>query len=64
MVAAKAILAALAVTTFAPAAALAQNGYSFLDAQSSPVHYGVAPVTPAMTCADVAGLATAETTIV
>ncbi|MBV8192519.1 MAG: tannase/feruloyl esterase family alpha/beta hydrolase, partial [Alphaproteobacteria bacterium] len=53
-----------ALTAVAPAAALAQNGYSFLDAQSSPVHYGVAPVTPAMTCADVAGLATAETTIV
>src|SRR5262249_20866131 len=64
MVSAKGVLSTLALTAAAPAMALAQNGYSFLDAESSPVHYSVAPVKPGMTCAQVAGLATAETTIV
>ena len=61
MVGAKSLIAALALT---PAAALAQNGYSFIDSTSSAVHYSVAPAKPAMACAGVAGLATAETTIV
>src|SRR5262249_60474190 len=60
----KSLLTTLALTALAPAAALAQNGYSFLDAASSPVHYGVAPVMPGMACANVASLATAETAIV
>ena len=46
------------------AGALAQNGYSFIDAANSAVRYGVAPAKPAMTCATVTSLATAETTIV
>src|SRR5207244_722034 len=64
MVATKSTLAALALTAIASSAAQGQNGYSFLDAESSPVHYSVAPVKPAMTCANVASLASAETTVV
>lgn len=54
------VLAALALI---PAAAAAQNGYSFIDADKSAVRYGVAPMKPAMSCAAVSGLATADTTI-
>ena len=65
MVGAKGVLAALALSlAFDSAGALAQNGYSFTDAANSAVHYGTAPARPVMTCANVAGLATAETTIV
>ena len=65
MVGAKGVLTALALSpAFVSAGALAQNGYSFSDAANSAVHYGTAPATPVMTCANVAGLATAETTIV
>lgn len=61
---AKRSLAALALSALISTGALAQNGYSFIDAPSSAVHYSVAPAKPAMACAAVAGLATAETTIV
>ena len=65
MVGAKGVLAALALSpAFVSAGALAQNGYSFTDAANSAVHYGAAPAKPAMSCASVASLATAETTIV
>jgi Tannase and feruloyl esterase len=65
MVEAKSIFAALALSlAFVSFAALAQNGYSFTDAANSAVHYGVAPAKPAMSCANVVSLATAETTIV
>jgi hypothetical protein len=64
MVGAKGVLAALALSPLASVAALAQNGYSFTDAASSAVHYSAAPAKPAMACAAVTGLATAETTIV
>src|SRR4029077_13242326 len=65
MVGAKGVLAALALSpAFVSAGALAQNGYSFSEAANSAVHYGAAPATPVMTCANVVNLATAETTIV
>ena len=65
MVGAKGVLAALALSpAFVSAGALAQNGYSFSDAANSAVHYGTAPATPVMTCANAVNLATAETTIV
>ena len=63
MVGAKSVLAALALAPLGAAAALAQNSYSFL-AERSAVRYTVAPAKPVMNCAAVAGLATAETTIV
>src|SRR5262245_20934463 len=46
-----------------PAAALAQNNYSFIDADKSAVRYTVASTKPVMACAAVMGLATPETTI-
>jgi feruloyl esterase len=64
MVGAKGALAALALTPLMSFGALAQNGYSFTDAATSAVRYGMAPARPTMTCAAVPGLATAETTIV
>ena len=64
MVWAKSVLAALTLAALGAAAALAQNSYSFLDAERSAVRYSVAPAKPVMSCAAVAGLATAETTIV
>jgi feruloyl esterase len=65
MVGVKGVLAALALSpAFVSAGALAQNGYSFSEAANSAVRYGTTPATPVMTCANVAGLATAETTIV
>ena len=65
MVATKGILAALALSlAFVSLGAQAQNGYSFTDAANSPVHYSVAPARPAMSCAAVASLGTAETAIV
>jgi len=54
------VLAALALI---PAAAAAQNGYSFIDADKSAVRYSVAPMKAAMSCAAVAGLATSDTTV-
>src|SRR6478735_5684786 len=54
------VLAALALM---PAAAAAQNGYSFIDADKSAVRFGVATVKPGMSCANVASLGTTETTI-
>jgi feruloyl esterase len=54
------VLAALALM---PAAASAQNGYSFLDSAQSPVRYSVASTKPAMPCAAVAHLAWASMTI-
>jgi feruloyl esterase len=47
-----------------PAAAAAQNGYSFIDADKSAVRFGVATVKPGMSCANVTTLGTTETTIV
>jgi hypothetical protein len=65
MVGAKGVLAALALSpALVSAGALAQNGYSFTNADNSAVHYGVAPAKPAMTCAAVSSLATVETTVV
>jgi feruloyl esterase len=64
MVAAKGLLAALALSLLTSGVALAQNGYSFIDSANSALHYSVAPVKPAMTCAMVPTLATADTTIV
>jgi Tannase and feruloyl esterase len=64
MVRAKTVLTALTLGPLFSAAALAQNGYSFLDAERSGVRYSVAPAKPVMSCAAVASLATAETTIV
>jgi feruloyl esterase len=64
MVGAKGVLAALALMPLMSLGALAQNGYSFTEAASSAVRYGVAPAKPAMACATVPSLATAETTIV
>jgi feruloyl esterase len=64
MVAAKSLLAALALTPLASVGALAQNGYSFIDAAGSAIQYSMAPVKPALSCAAVATLATAETTII
>ena len=61
MVAARSIIAALALM---PASALAQNSYSFTNAGESMVRYSVASTQAAMSCASVASLATAETTIV
>lgn len=61
MVAMRGLLAAVALI---PASALAQNSYSFTDAASSTVRYDVAEARPTLSCAAVAGLATAETTIV
>ena len=54
------VLAALALM---PAAAAAQNGYSFIDADKSAVRFNVATVKPALPCVAVAGLATPDTTI-
>src|SRR5271156_6234528 len=54
------VLAALALIA---APALAQNGYSFIDADKSAVHYSVATVKPAMSCEGVAHLSWASMTI-
>ena len=54
------VLAALALM---PAAASAQNGYSFVDSAQSPVRYNVASTRAAMPCAAVAHLAWASMTI-
>jgi hypothetical protein len=54
---------ALAAIALIPGAALAQNTYSFIDAEKSAVHYGVATVRPVMNCESVSSLATADTTI-
>ena len=61
MMSARSIVAALALM---PASALAQNGYSFIDAGESMVRYGVSSTQAAMSCASVPSLATAETTII
>src|SRR5262249_57735758 len=60
MVRAKGVLAALALM---PAAAAAQNTYSFLDADKSAVRYSVATVKPAMACDGVARLSWASMTV-
>jgi hypothetical protein len=54
------VIAALALM---PAAASAQNGYSFIDSAKSPVHYSVANTRAAMPCAAVAHLDWASMTI-
>lgn len=54
------VLAALALM---PATAMAQNGYSFIDADKSAVKYSVAPMKAAMPCAAVPHLAWASMTI-
>jgi len=54
------VLAALALM---PAAASAQNGYSFIDSDKSAVHYSVAPAKAAMSCDGVARLAWASMTV-
>lgn len=61
MIGSRSLLAGLALL---PGTALAQNGYSFTEAATSTVRYGVASAKPAMACAAVAGLATADTTII
>src|SRR5580698_4148599 len=60
MIRTAAVLAALALI---PATAAAQNGYSFIDAEKSAVHYSVAPAKPVMGCAGVARLSWASMTI-
>ncbi len=60
MVRLKGALAALALI---PAAALAQNTYSFIDADKSAVHYNLTPARPTMACAGVAHLAWASMTV-
>jgi Tannase and feruloyl esterase len=60
MVGTRGLLAALALT---PAAALAQNGSSFIDADKSAIHYNIATLRPAMTCEGVTRLSWAATTI-
>jgi feruloyl esterase len=54
--------AILLVAMAAPVAA--QNGSSFLDAATSAVQYSVTSARPILACADMTGLASAETTIV
>jgi hypothetical protein len=54
------LLAALALI---PMTAEAQNGYSFIDAGKSAVHYSVAVAKPAMNCAGVSRLSWASVTI-
>lgn len=54
----------LAGLVLLPGTALAQNGYSFTEAATSTVRYNVATAKPAMACAAVTGLATADTTII
>ncbi|HEY2872212.1 MAG TPA: tannase/feruloyl esterase family alpha/beta hydrolase [Reyranella sp.] len=61
MVRTKGLIAALALIV--PGAAAAQNGYSFIDADRSAVHYSVAPIKAAMPCAAVAHLAWASMTV-
>ena len=56
----KGLIAALALI---PAGAAAQNGYSFIDADRSAVHYSVAPMKAAMPCAAVPHLAWASMTV-
>jgi feruloyl esterase len=53
----------LAAIALIPAAASAQNGYSFIDADKSAVHYNVATVKPAMACAGVPHLGWASMTV-
>ena len=59
--------AALAVALLAVAAlttpAMAQNGYSFLDAAQSPIDYRVASAAPRIACAELRGRAPAGVTI-
>jgi feruloyl esterase len=54
------ILAALALI---PAAAAAQNGYSFIDSDKSAVRYSLTPVKASMPCAAVAHLGWASMTV-
>ena len=63
MARAKGVLAALALNPLLCGAALAQNSYSFIDAERSPVRYGVASAKPVMACGSLTGLATPDTTI-
>src|SRR5262245_26425037 len=44
--------------------ALAQNGYSFLDAGSSPIDYRVGATAPRLTCRELTGLSAGEMTVV
>jgi hypothetical protein len=55
---------ALTALLLPASAGLAQNGFSFVDAEKSAIHYSAAALKPAMTCAAVPGLSTAETTII
>src|SRR5258708_37374016 len=63
MVGAEGVLAALALNPLLCCAALAQNSYSFIDADRSPVRYGVASAKPVMACGSATRLATPHTTI-
>ena len=44
----------------AGASALAQNGYSFIDAERSATLYALAPARPQAACADLSALSTAS----
>src|SRR5579871_7055859 len=62
----KGLIAALALIVPAQlilGGAAAQNGYSFIDADRSAVHYSLAPARPVMNCAGVARLSWASMTI-
>jgi hypothetical protein len=53
-----------AVCVFAALPALAQNGYSFLDAAKSPLDYRVAPVAAQMACHELRKLSGGQITII
>src|SRR5476649_587548 len=55
--------ALLATLALIPAIAEAQNGYSFIDAGKSAVHYSVAAAKPVMNCAGVSRLSWTSVTI-
>ncbi len=58
-----AALSALAVWTVAAPPALAQNGFSFLDAAQSPIDYRVATASPRIGCAELRTRAPAGVTV-
>ena len=57
------ILSALTLA-HASASALAQNGYSFIDAERSATRYALAPARPQAACADLSAVSTGSSTIV
>ncbi|MBO0741774.1 MAG: tannase/feruloyl esterase family alpha/beta hydrolase [Hyphomicrobiaceae bacterium] len=56
------VLSALTLAN-ASVSALAQNGYSFIDAERSASRYALAPVRPQAACADLSALSTSSSTI-